>query len=320
MSLPARISDYSHVINYVYRKYRDHLSEMTYHELVDAILKHLSNKKRSSYKEYAKTSQEDRHYIAEQLADILRDHFVQRQPAGYRHTQQARPVYQPTEKENLSMELIADYILAEDHAKGLAVKRTPNRLPQEDDAFPPMGDGAAQYAKLCEFKGTVLTDEYFVKNCEVCGYPFIDDSRAKNARVCGSFCRKRKDKLRKRAEYTGGDNRLKRDRERQDYDYPFYSPKEMKEISRHGEKAYDEKKLGQISDKRQFKELNGGIKKPSFVTNSKGDYNGFKYSPNMWKKWRVSDEPGEVVTYNLNDVSEEFMKAREWTYLGEKSI
>ncbi|GAF24074.1 hypothetical protein JCM19047_3944 [Bacillus sp. JCM 19047] len=149
----------------------------------------------------------------------------------------------PAKKYTQALESLADYILAEDLAQGLAIKRTPrtsDAVEAELRDRPKMGEGAMKYEKLVEEGAWCDSDR--VKTCEMCGFLFLDTTKPRNKKRCGASCDKEYERRRKRSrtdkkrkEEQGitvahGDSRYKRERERQQLEYGFYSPWELVDI------------------------------------------------------------------------------------------
>jgi hypothetical protein len=156
------------------------------------------------------------------------------------------------------LDLIADYILTEDHLRGWSLRREAAEVGKIDEEYPPIGEGAQEYHQREYVAGPPITigERRRVKKCEICRCDFIDKSRRFNAKVCGDTCRDFKDVLRKRAEYNESEHgihnekRLKRYRERQDFEYGFYSPYEMYELNNRSERVYSDNKLSRVAAKR----------------------------------------------------------------------
>jgi hypothetical protein len=163
---------------------------LDYHAHIKEIKRLFPNKKKSDYENYSSIDAIDRLLIAEATSEALREHFVDRQPPGYKHKEAGRPLFLPTADENNAMELIADYILADDHAQGLKVSRSPRPIPEDDEVYPPLGEGAREYIeRLVVGVPVSIGEKRKIKTCEICESTFIDQSRAFNARVCGASCR-----------------------------------------------------------------------------------------------------------------------------------
>lgn len=188
-----------------------------------------------------------------------------------------------------SLELMADYLLADDHVRGLRRKRDAVEEAGLDDEYPPLGEGAREF-HIREWEvGAPITvgERRKVKTCEVCDSPFIGRH---NARVCGDTCRATKDRLRKREEYNekalgiASEKRLKRDRLRQDLEYPFYSPLEIYELINRSERATDDAKLEhhlfrQSEDADTEKYRLNGRRKPMYVGRDEFSKEEFNYRP-----------------------------------------
>jgi hypothetical protein len=261
---------------------------------------------------------------AKDSAELAYRYFIERQPAGYVSNvvkgTADRKVCLQTATEKRCLELIADYYLAEDHVRGLALTEKARKDPEDDEVYPPLGEGAR---RVIDDGFILISKRDRVRVCEICRSDFVDESPAKNAKVCGDSCRKWKGAVEKQKKRNGGDGRLKRDRERQDYEYPFYNPRELFEISTKGESL----KAGSdtAADRAKLRQERG-VKKP---TDKTMDFAGV-YSPNNYKRWRSEDKAkelaGPVDPYNLRDTGGVFKE--EWTesrkvlsiYLGHLSL
>lgn len=176
-----------------------------------------------------------------------------------------------------SLENLANYILADDLAQGLSLMRsprTPDAVRKEELDRPSMGEGAVEYA---EFTGEHSLDELSrVKDCEVCGHPFIDRTKPRNKKRCGESCDLEHNRQRKRARtdrknraqkgevVDKGDSRYKRERERQQHEYGFYSPWELTEVRDRGESpvapdSFDHGELARKTGRLMKHELNGKV-------------------------------------------------------------
>jgi hypothetical protein len=238
------------------------------------------------------------------------------------------------------LELLADYILAEDHLRGLSLMREAKETPKDDEEYPPIGEGAQEFHQREWVAGDVITigERRKVKVCEICQCKFIDQSRAFNARVCGQTCRDRKDALRKRAEYNQSElglkneKRLKRYRVRQDHEYPFYSPLEMYELSVRSEQVFCDDKLERKLYRKQqdAPECNiagesislekprlNGKRKPMWVSDQFDELKDkvHDYRPSGRDRFVDSDEEknGPVVVRTISvDVTADQLEAEKW--------
>ncbi|MCU6709788.1 hypothetical protein M6D81_13910 [Paenibacillus sp. J5C_2022] len=274
------------------------------------------NTKRSDYHRHAEHSLQVRNVVAAASLDTEEayGYFIERQAKAYgdyrsyggvfQYHESPGPLILPTEGQRKWIERLADYVLAEDHVKGLTLRTKAHIKADEDEENPPVGDGARrylenEYQRWCFMETMPGRQAKRVKTCEVCRCEFMDESRNGMAEVCGHQCRKRKDKVRKRLERHDSPE-LKRYRERQDYEYPFYSPVELFELSARGEsvKAEPEKAI----DERRIRQERGR----RTPTNKSMDSDKH-YSPNKHKRWRSEREAAElagpVIAYNLNDAS-----------------
>lgn len=270
------------------------------------------NMKRTDYRRHAAHSLETRNQIAAESAEFATDY--------YRDTHVGDDGRFPTYTQRARLERLADYVLAEDHAKGLALRDRAKVEPEKDEVYPQVGSCARQLMErrfFLECTGGQLTEyeRSRVKVCEVCGCEFIDRSRRKNAKVCRYPCLETYGALKKRRQRNEGEARLLRYRERQDLEYPFYSPAELFEISRRGESVIED--IGDaimVAKVRQER----GRRIPTEITM---DYEE-GYFPNAHKQWRAerSEEEaaalaGPVVIYNLFQKEPE----EEEFYLGHVS-
>lgn len=231
-------------------------------------------------------------------------------------------------KDTDSLELLADYILAEDHERGLSLKREANEVSQDNEEYPPLGEGAQEYHLREWVTGAPITfaEKRLTKVCEVCRCKFIDSSRAKNAKVCGQTCREKKDALRKRADYNKSElglqneKRLKRYRVRQDFEYPFYSPLEMYELASRSEQIFEDKKIERQAYKRseEYDEWKlHGKRKRGWVSDKFGELSEktFAYQPTSRERFAKDNgnQNGEVIVRTLGvDVTEEQLDAEKW--------
>ena len=215
---------------------------------------------------------------------------------------------------------MADYILAEDHARGLKQTRVPDEYAVEDRPY--IGSGAADFV-LLRYYGHLRIgprNRHRVKRCEVCEWFFLDRSRNNCAKICGDECLAYKDKIRQRVGRTG-DSRLKKDQARHTLEYPFYSPVELREIPFYSETPTNDSRMGrnETRDSSDYakdnaedmnKRFRNGKRAPKWVPES--EYEGKRYNPKGNARWRDAEEPGEIVTYNIRDVSSEWMEAHKW--------
>ncbi|WHY93750.1 hypothetical protein QNK12_09935 [Neobacillus cucumis] len=230
-----------------------------------------------------------------------------------------------------TLELLADYLLAEDHLRGLSLKREANEIAQDNEEYPPLGEGAQEFHQREWIVGDVITigECRKVKVCEICRCKFIDRSRAFNARVCGQTCRERKDALRKRADYNQSElgikneTRLKRYRVRQDHEYPFYSPQELYELSVRSEQVLGDDKLERKAYKHgEATELeNGprfqGKRKPMWVSDKFGELSdkSYNFQPKGRSRFIDTEEEknGPVIVRKISvDVTEAQLEAEKW--------
>ncbi|EGG35252.1 hypothetical protein [Paenibacillus sp. HGF5] len=306
----------------VFRRHREHFTALHASKMPAEVRAALPNTKRKHYRLYAGTSQTDRTAIAADMADISDRYFRETQPDGY-VTEYRKPARRPklrTLNACQSLELLTDYLLAEDHSKGLSLRDKAKIEAGEDEEYPPLGAGARaflgySYYLECIGEGLSEKERRRLKVCETCRCEFIDTSPAINALVCGDKCRLKKDAIRKRVE-RNDDDRLKRYRERQAQEYPFYSPVELYERTTRGESVRGD--VIEAADRARIKQERGK-RKPTNVTMDLDR----QYYPNNHKRWRSQKEgkelSGEVVTYNLHDqpLTEEWKSCR---HLGHLSL
>jgi hypothetical protein len=237
------------------------------------------------------------------------------------------------------IELLADYILADDHLRGLSLMREATKTAKDNEEYPPLGEGAREFHQREWGAGDVLTigERRRVKVCEICESPFIDNSRAKNAKVCGDTCRGRKEALRKRADYNESElglfneTRLKRYRVRQDHEYPFYSPQEMYEMSVRSERVYSDDQLERVGFKQHdasewtiagetievSKPKFHGKRKPMWVGNQFDELSDKVYNNAPKGRSRFIDteesKNGPVIVRKISvDVTEAQLEAEKW--------
>lgn len=213
----------------------------------------------------------------------------------------------PTYSEWRRVERLNDYILAEDHKKGLSLRDRAKPEPEEDEVYPQVGSCARQFMEYhyylqCVGRELSEIERRRVKVCAVCGCEFMDRSRRNNALVCRYPCLKTYGNIKKRRQRNDGDPRLMRYRERQDLEYPFYSPAELFEISQRGETVSED--IGDtITIAKLRQEL--GRRVPTEITMD----DEYGYFPNSHKRWRSEEEAknlaGPVVIYNLHQEQEE---------------
>ncbi|MCR2805327.1 hypothetical protein [Paenibacillus soyae] len=287
------------------------------------------NTKRSDYRRHAVHPAPVRSSVA--IAALGTEeaygYFTKRQAAAYskhraysgvfRFNESPGPLVMPTLSQRRWLERMADYILAEDHVRGLSLRTKAQIEADEDEDYPPIGEGARRhlddaYQRWCFAEPLPERAVDRIKLCEVCRCEFIDDSRNGLAKVCGERCRGRKDAVRKRLKRHESPQ-LKRYRDRQKHEYPFYSPVELFEITTRGEtvSAEPDKSI----DARRIRQERGR-RKPTEI-NMDSDRH---YSPNKHKRWRTEKDAAElagpVVVYYVKDrpLTPEFTECRR--YLG----
>ncbi|MGF7033736.1 hypothetical protein J2T17_004684 [Paenibacillus mucilaginosus] len=248
----------------VYAAFREHFKTVGQPEIFREIREAFRNRKRANYRQHVLTPADHRLQIADDTAALAFRYYRERQPDGYvaqGYGLPARAPYLPTETERASLELLADYILADDHAAGLmGADRFREELDEYSLEYPPLGAGARAYQEA-ELNLLTADDMEHRKVCEVCRSYFIDISRANNAKRCGMRCTRRAEMIRKRTSRNGGDRRLS-DMRRQQLEYPFYSPYELEHINSFPERCYK----GETMDSVQSRNRAGGRKKPQGIT------------------------------------------------------
>jgi hypothetical protein len=296
---------------------------MQYDELVSEITRYYPNHYRRHYKQhFASGSFWSRMDIAEGLSHEVNEHFVDVQKPGYTTLMNARPVQLPPTKSGHVVELLTDFALANDHIRGLSLKREANGEGKVNEEYPPLGEGAREYLERC-FIGVPINpaERRYVKTCEICESEFIDRSRQKNARVCGETCRTRKEALRKRAEYNAKihnletETRLKRYRQRQEYEYPFYSPYELNELSSRSERVCEDQKLDFLAYKQdeEFDDIRfNGKRKPMYVGRDEFSEKPFNYRPRDRMKKKPIIKWGEVTVRKISDVGFEQLEKEKF--------
>lgn len=255
------------------------------------------NSKKSYYKEYARTPLIFRLEDAEKSAERL-------------YAERIDDIQTDTEKR--ALELLADYILAEDHAKGLKPRRQANEY--ELNEYPSLGEGASEYLER-QYVGFPLTpyERKRVKVCEICEGEFIDRTKPGNAKRCGPTCNAEYERRRKRKSYNvtahgHDDMRLYNDWSTQQLEYPFYNPKELYELERSQfVKSEDEFEKGYVAKKANKSLDFEGRRKARFRSSTdiegESDYESmtFRYDPK--KKDKKADIWwSEIRTYRLSEI------------------
>lgn len=249
----------------VYERFRTHFTNVHPTEIFAAARSAFPNKTRKQYRQHALISNMHRLWAAEDSADAVKRYYIERQPTGYApqgYGLLARKPVMPTANELRCIELVTDFLLAEDHAAGLLLT---DRFREESDEhcleFPPLGGAARAYQEMeLNFLAPAILKHR--KVCESCLSYFIDTSRAKNAKRCGPRCLRWSEMIRSRTLRGDGDSRRQRDRERQQHEYPFYSPYELEHLNKYPERAYTDESI----DRKVVANNRGGRKKPQGVT------------------------------------------------------
>lgn len=255
----------------VYDRFHAHFEALIQTELLATVRSSLPNTKKRHYRENAMTPSEHRPRIAQSTASLAYRYFVQRQPDGYvsKFGKAARPPYMPIANEHGAVELITDFYLADDLAAGLTLT---DRFREETDEncldFPPLGGAARAYQDM---ELNLLTRKMMTRRkfCESCQSYFIDTSPAHNAKRCGPRCLRWSEMLRLRR-YRNDDNRRLRDTERQQHEYPFYSPYELEHVNQFPERCYSDEAI----DRKVQSRKRNGRKKPQGVTMDSAQVSG----------------------------------------------
>ena len=301
---------------------------MNYRELISEIKRYYPNHYRRHYKQHtADGSLWSRMNVAEGLAHEINEYFTERQKTYV--NQPPSPLQIPPRQSGQTIELLTDYVLANYHVRGLSIKRESDGKIRVDEEYPPIGEGAREYIDRC-FVGVPINPEERrrLKKCEVCESLFIDRGRAKNAKACGQSCRKRKDALRNRVAYNKSElglhneKRLKRYRDRQDLEYPFYSPHEMYELSNRSEQVADDKKIDAAAYRQDedFDEVRfNGRRKPAYVGRDELSEKPFNYRPKGRPDTKESGrEPGPVLIRKKGEYTQEQLESEKFVEADKK--
>lgn len=321
----------------VNRRFKEHAESLPFNVLVSTVKTDFPNMKNSDYLTHSNTPLVERMRIAEELATIIRGQAYNDKAAS-------------------AIDLLTDFILAEDHARGLMLKRSPNNeesaLEELRKEYPPLGEGAQEYMRNYierQYIGVPLSigekrqlAKLTVKRCEICESEFIDRTKNGIAKVCGDSCRKEKERRRQKRLYNNNvynidEARYKRDWQRQQYEYPFFSPKELYELLVYGEIVLnaDSFNRGKLS-KKAYTTIDGersphdygGRKKPVFksLNEIENDKNYEKLSQRYdprgndrrelnWKnlKDEYDRNCGEVISYHITELdrSKDFSVSRK---------
>jgi predicted RNA-binding Zn ribbon-like protein len=301
-------------------EFQKQYSEMSYNDVLSGVKAKFPNLAKKHYTKHMKTPLEERNATAKAAGKVIRRHFAERQDTGF---QKRKKAYLPNETENNRLEMLADYILAEDHAEGLQVRRKPFDWDElafaEQTAAPQMGEGAAEYAGLFE-RGEIPADAH-IRICDICEFPFIDPTKNRSKKRCGELCHEEHERRRQRAanKNNPGDHRYKRERERQQLEYGFYSPVELQEIERYGESIYsvDSFDYGVLANKLRGEDVIGCRKKDNHTPND--DW----YEDHERQEWDdyynrhdkgKSIAWGEVTTYQIGvDITEDELESMKFS-------
>ena len=262
------------------------------------------NTNREHYKRHAQVPLEKRITVSSNLADVVLEGFYDRQPSGDVKKRPSALCF-PAAKELQAMERLVDYILAEDHVKGLSILRDPYDMPRDRDVFYPPGEGAIAFIQSLmtaeDYEAQFIPDidgvsGVDIKYCEICELPFKDVSVRRSAKVCGKSCQRIYKTLWERRKRNGTEM-LKGERERMDIEYPFYSPAEMKSIESRSERAYGgEDRITKMIAATAWKDQRG-VKHGVRLVDKKGTYT-WTSSRNRYKfnNWREEDEEQALIT------------------------
>ncbi|MBT2761872.1 hypothetical protein [Paenibacillus sp. ISL-20] len=273
---------------YVYNRFDEHFRSFHSIELLAAVRSALPNTRKRYYGEYAKTPLPHR---MRAVIDVL--------PLAYGHTTDGKP----SQNEIHVVELLTDFLLADDLADGYLLR---DRFREETDEnsleHPPLGGAARAYQ---EMEMNLLTPALLERRkvCECCLSYFIDTSPARNAKRCGPRCTRWSEMLRIRRHRNDGDDRKKRDRKRQQFEYPFYSPYELEHVNQFPERCYTDDSI----DRKIRAKSNGGRKKPQGVTMDS------KQVSTHFKPYRPSEigESGAVTTKKRSpEVVERYLRMK----------
>ncbi|OLN23712.1 hypothetical protein BTO30_02955 [Domibacillus antri] len=288
-------------------------TKLGYEEMAKMIASSYPNKYPQHYELHsANKGLLERLDIADSLAKEMWEFFVALQKPGYKHTMPARKVMMPMPRVKSSVELLTDYILAEDHALGLMRKDYADGKLEIDDEVPPLGEGARDFMEMGEL---TEDEEKRVRVCEICQSNFIDRSRNKMAKVCGAQCGRFKNRLRNRSAYNEkvlgleDETRRKGDRQRMDLEYGFYNPYEMWWLSNKSEGARSADNLEWMIYKQDSKHdkvrMNGKLK-PAYVGRDEFDKKPFNYRTKGREKVREDDgRVYPVITRHISEVIDE---------------
>lgn len=232
---------------YVYKRFDEHFRSLQYTDILTAVPQSLPNTRKM-------------HYVWN--ASIPLDHRIRSVEAILAIMVERSKSVHPTYRELTALELLTDFLLAEDLANGLMLRDRFREEPDEySQEYPPLGGAARAYQ---EMEMNFLTPAMLKRRkvCECCRSYFIDTSPGGNAKRCGPRCTRWAEMLRIRRHRNEGDERRKRDQARQQHEYPFYSPYELEHVNQFSEVCYKEDSIDRKAQARN----KGGRQKPQGVT------------------------------------------------------
>lgn len=270
---------------------------------------------RTNYRTYAKQPLDQRLLISETMAELYDEHYYDNHVGGDGRFR--------TRLECQRLERLADYILAEDHAKGLSIMRDPYNMPRDRDLIVPPGLGAREFMRkhsiriYCEADAEGAVEKFGGKLCQMCQHPFEGRGNQLN---CGPTCRRLYKTLWER-EKRYGTVEFEGERNRMQLEYGFYSPEELINIQKRSELPKGSaRKLAKMDNAKKRKEKHGRRTTVQLIdkkgTEGAGYLDGVygwtskrnKYKGNTHSVWW-----GPVVTYNLRDqpLTESFVDCQQ---------
>ena len=260
---------------------------------------------RANYRTYAKQPLDQRLQVSGTMAELYDAHYYDNHVGGDGRLR--------TEIDKQRLERLADYILAEDHVKGLSIMRDPYDMPRDRDLIVPPGSGARDYMRkhnvriYCEADAEGAVEKFGGKLCRGCRHPF--EGRATKL-DCGPSCRRLYQTLWERKKRYGTIE-LEGERNRMQLEYGFYSPEELINIQKRSELPKGSaRQLAKMDNAKKRKEKHGRRTTVQLIdkkgTEGAGYLDGVygwtskrnKYKGNTHSVWW-----GPVVTYNLRDQS-----------------
>ncbi|KOY12600.1 hypothetical protein [Paenibacillus xylanivorans] len=270
---------------------------------------------RTNYRTYAKQPFAQRLQIAETMAELYDEYYYDNHLGGDGRFR--------TQLEYQRLERLADYILAEDHAKGLSIMRDPYDMPRDRDLIVPPGSGAREFMRkhsiriYCEADAKGAVEKFGGKLCQACQHPFEGRGNQLN---CGPTCRRLYKTLWERKKRYGTIE-FEGERNRMQLEYGFYSPQEMENLQERSEQSYGaSKKLANMADAKRRKESHGR-KNTVQLIDKKGTEGagyldgvyGWTSDRNQYKGTHHDIWWGEMVTYNMYEqpLTEKFVDCRK---------